>query len=188
MAVGYSRPEYNFREGINRNFADTIPPERMPLGSIIQVRHHAHLTSGQYVTTTTNYGDVNGMFVKIKPKLPSSRILIHVMINSIYGNLDNNSYNQTKYHHFRVVKEVNNRTDNCNAMGSNMDAEVERGQSQGEHSGRFYQVFDFPKSTMELTYKLQAYEQGSMDLLFNDTGGTSSMTAYEIRSTGDERE
>ena len=47
MAVGYSRPEYNFREGINRNFADTIPPERMPLGSIIQVRHHAHLTSGQ---------------------------------------------------------------------------------------------------------------------------------------------
>ena len=188
MAVGYSRPEYNFREAINRNFADTIPPERMPLGSIIQVRHHAHLTSGQYVTTTTSYGDVNGMFVKITPKLPSSRILIHVMINSIYGNLDNNSYNQTKYHHFRVVKEVNNRTDNCNAMGSNMDAEVERAQSQGEHSGRFYQVFDFPKSTMELNYKLQVKEVGDKNLLFNDTNSTSSMTAYEIRSTGDERE
>ena len=87
MAVGYSRPEYNFREGINRNFADTIPPERMPLGSIIQVRHHAHITSGQYVSTTTSFGDVNGMLVNITPKLPSSRILIHVMINSIYGNL-----------------------------------------------------------------------------------------------------
>ena len=188
MAVGYSRPEYNFREGINRNFADTIPPERMPLGSIIQVRHHAHLTSGQYVSLSNSFADVTGMFVKITPKLQSSRILIHVMINSIYGNLDNNSYNQTKYHHFRVVKEVNNRTDNCNAMGSNMDAEVERGQSQGEHSGRFYQVFDFPKSTMDLTYKLQVKEVGDKNLLFNDTASTSSMTAYEIRSTGDERE
>ena len=68
------------------------------------------------------------------------------------------------------------------------DAEVQRAQSVGEHSGRFYQIFDFPKSTMELTYKLQVKETGNMDLLFNDTGSTSSMTAYEIRSTGDERE
>ena len=108
------------------------------------------------------------------------------MINSIYGNLG--GVGGTNYHHFRIVKEVNNRTDNVNAMGGKIDAEIQRGQSVGEHSGRFYQVFDFPKSTMELNYKLQAYEQGSMDLLFNDTGGTSSMTAYEIRSTGDERE
>lgn len=186
MAVGYSRPEYNFREGINRNFADTIPPERMPLGSIIQVRHHAHLTSGQYVTLSNSFADVTGMFVNITPKLPSSRILIHVMINSIYGNLG--GAGGTNYHHFRIVKQVNDRTDNVNAMGGKIDAEIQRAQSQGEHSGRFYQVFDFPKSTMELTYKLQAYEQGSMDLLFNDTGSTSSVTAYEIRSTGDVRE
>ena len=187
MAVGYSRPEYNFREGINRNFADTIPPERMPLGSIIQVRHHAHLTSGQYVSLSSSFADVTGMFVKITPKLPSSRILIHVMINSIYGNLGSVG-GTTNYHHFRLVKQVNSRTETCNAMSGKIDAEVQRAQSVGEHSGRFYQIFDFPKSTMELTYKLQAYEQGSMDLLFNDTGSTSSMTAYEIRSTGDERE
>ena len=187
MAVGYSRPEYNFREGINRNFADTIPPERMPLGSIIQVRHHAHLTSGQFVSLSSSFADVTGMFVKITPKLQSSRILIHVMINSIYGALGSVS-SSSNYHHFRVVKVVNNRTDNCNAMSGKIDAEIQRGQAVGEHSRCFYQVFDFPKSTMELTYKLQAYEQGSMDLLFNDTGSTSSMTAYEIRSTGDERE
>ena len=186
MAVGYSRPEYNFREGINRNFADTIPPERMPLGSIIQVRHHAHLTSGQYVSLSNSFADVTGMFVNITPKLPSSRILIHVMINSIYGNLG--GAGGTNYHHFRIVKQVNNRTDNVNAMGGKIDAEIQRAQSQGEHSGRFYQVFDFPKSTMELNYKLQVSPQGSMQLLFNDTGSTSSMTAYEIRSTGDERE
>jgi len=187
MAVGYSRPEYNFREGINRNFADTIPPERMPLGSIIQVRHHAHLTSGQYVSLSSSFADVTGMFVKITPKLQSSRILIHVMINSIYGNLGSVG-GTTNYHHFRLVKQVNNRTDTCNAMSGKIDAEIQRAQSVGEHSRCFYQIFDFPKSTMELTYKLQAYEQGSMDLLFNDTGSTSSMTAYEIRSTGDERE
>tara|TARA_B100000963_G_C22621313_1_gene670101 strand:+ start:1954 stop:2517 length:564 start_codon:yes stop_codon:yes gene_type:complete len=187
MAVGYSRPEYNFREEINRNFADTIPPERMPMGSIIQVRHHAHLTNGQYVSTGSSFVDVTGMFVKIKPTLPSSRILIHIMINSIYGNLGGVG-GSSNYHFFRVVKQVNNRTDNCNAMGGKIDAEIQRQHNQGEHSGRFYQVFDFPKSTMELTYRLQASEQGNMDLLFNDTGSTSSMTAYEIRSTGDERE
>ena len=186
MAVGYLRPEYNFREEINKNFVDRIPPERMPLGSIIQVRHHAHLTGGQYVNTSSGFEDVTGMFVKITPKLPSSRILIHVMINSIYGNLG--AVGGNNYHHFRVVKNVNNRTDNCNAMSGKIDAEIQRAQSQGEHSGRFYQVFDFPKSTMELDYKLQVSPQGSMQLLFNDTGSTSSMTAYEIRSTGDERE
>ena len=187
MAVGYSRPEYNFREAINRNFADTIPPERMPLGSIIQVRHHAHLTSGQYVSLSSSFADVTGMFVKITPKLPSSRILIHVMINSIYGNLSNVG-GSSNYHHFRIVKQVNSRTDNCNAMSGLIDAEIQREYHQGQHTGRFYQVFDFPKSTMELTYKLQVKETGNMDLLFNDTGSTSSMTAYEIRSTGDERE
>ena len=187
MAVGYSRPEYNFREGINRNFSDTIPPERMPLGSIIQVRHHAHLTSGHFVGTTSSFIDVTGMYVNITPKLPSSRILIHVMINSIYGNYGAVG-SASNYHFFRIVKTVNNRTDNCNVMSGKMDAEIQRQQNQGEHSSRFYQVFDFPKSTMELTYKLQASEYGNMQLLFNDTGASSSMTAYEIRSTGDERE
>ena len=127
------------------------------------------------------------MFVKIKPTFPSSRILIHIMINSIYGNLGGVG-GSGNYHHFRVVKQVNNRTDNCNAMGGKIDAEIQRQHNQGEHAGRFYQVFDFPKSTMELTYRLQVSEQGNMDLLFNDTGSTSSMTAYEIRSLGDERE
>ena len=138
------------------------------------------------MSLSNSFADVTGMFVNITHKLPSSRILIHVMINSIYGNLGNVGGNN--YHHFRIVKQVNNRTDNVNAMGGKIDAEIQRQHSQGEHAGRFYQVFDFPKSTMELTYKLQAYEQGSMDLLFNDTGSTSSVTAYEIRSTGDVRE
>ncbi|BCV06737.1 MAG: hypothetical protein CM15mV142_300 [Caudoviricetes sp.] len=76
------------------------------------------------MTTTSSFGDVTGMFINITPKLPSSRILILFMINSIYGNLSNVG-GSSNYHHFRIVKQVNNRTDNCNAMNGNIDAEIQ---------------------------------------------------------------
>ena len=54
MSVKITKPNVRLQDKINLNYADTIPVERMPLGSIIQTVHNTHVTSGSSNSSTSS--------------------------------------------------------------------------------------------------------------------------------------
>tara|TARA_B100001113_G_C20993112_1_gene571462 strand:+ start:365 stop:943 length:579 start_codon:yes stop_codon:yes gene_type:complete len=191
MSVKITKPNIRLQDKINLNYADTIPVERMPLGSIIQTVHNKQVTSGVSNSSTSSWSPVSGMYVDIKPRLPGSRIMIHCMINSIYGNYGNVG-SSSNYNHLRIYRVMNSTsqlhyaTGQASGGGGRMDAELQRQHNVGEHSSRFYQVVDNPHTTMTVRYQLYYISTNTHILFFNDTNSTSSMTAYEIKYAGDD--
>ena len=191
MTVKITKPNVRLQDKINLNYADTIPVERMPAGSIIQTVHNTQVTTGVSCASTGSWSPVTGMYVDIKPRLPGSRIMIHCMINSIYGNYSNVG-GASNYNHLRIYRVMNSETQlhyatgQASGGGGRMDAEIQRQHNQGEHSGRFYQVIDQPHTTMTVRYQLYYISTGTHVLMHNDTNSTSSMTAYEIKYAGDD--
>ena len=189
MSVKVTKPTVRLQDKINLNYADTIPVERMPTGSIIQTAHHAHVTSGSANGSTSTWSPVSGMYVDITPRLPGSRIMIHCMLNSIYGRY-NNVDTTSNYNHLRIYRVMNSTTQlhyctgQASGSGGRMDAEIQRQQNLGEHSSRFYQVIDVPHTTMKIRYQLYYVSTNTHVLMHNDTNSTSSMTAYEIKYAG----
>ena len=191
MSVKVTKPTVRLQDKINLNYADTIPVERMPVGSIIQTVHNTMVTSGSSNSSTGSWSPVAGMYVDITPRLPGSRIMIHCMINSIYGNYSNVG-GASNYNHLRIYRVMNSSTQlhyctgQASGGGGRMDAEIQRQHNQGEHSSRFYQVIDQPHTTMKIRYQLYYISTGTHVFFHNDTNSTSSMTAYEIRYAGAE--
>ena len=189
MAINVTKPNVRLQEKINLNYADTIPVERMPVGSIIQTVHNTQVTTGVSCASTGSWSPVTGMYVDIKPRLPGSRIMIHCMVNSIYGNYGGGG-GASNYNHLRIYRVMNSETQlhyatgQASGGGGRMDAEMQRQHNQGEHSSRFYQVVDMPHTTMTVRYQLYYISTGTHIFFFNDTNSTSSMTAYEIKYAG----
>lgn len=180
MTIRIEKPEFLFREQLNA-IDSNIPISKMPNGSVIQVATR-HRQSGTYVNTnTSNYVDVTGLSVPITPKHHGSMMMIIVNINSIYLQLGGQT---NAYHNFRIVRVFDGQTFTPVYHNSNVDAEVGRGvDNTGFHQARCYTVFDEPSTQDRITYKLQV-KQGTnngMQLLFNDTGSTSTITVMEIK-------
>ena len=191
MGIKITKPNVRLQEKINLNYADTIPVERMPTGSIIQTVHNTMVTSGSANSSTSSWSPVTGMYVDIKPRLPGSRIMIHCMINAIYGRYSNVD-TSSNYNHLRIYRSMNSGTQlhyctgQASGSGGRMDTEMQRHHSLGEKSSRFYQVVDMPHTTMTVRYQLYYVSTGTHILMHNDTNSTSSMTAYEIKYAGDD--
>ena len=189
MSVRTTKPNVRLQDKINLNYADTIPVERMPAGSIIQTVHNTMVTAGSANSSTSTWSPVSGMYVDITPRLAGSRIMIHCMLNSVYGRY-NNVDTTSNYNHLRIYRVMNSTTQlhyctgQASGSGGRMDAEMQRQNALGEHSSRFYQVIDQPHTTMKIRYQLYYVSTGTHVLMHNDTNSTSSMTAYEIKYAG----
>ena len=180
MTIRIEKPEFIFREQLNA-VDSNIPVSKMPNGSVIQVATR-HRQSGTYVSTNqSNYVDVTDLSVPITPKHHGSMIMIIVNINSIYLQLGGQG---NAYHNFRIVRTFDGQTFTPTHHNTNVDAEVGRGvDNTGFHQARTYTVFDEPSTQDRITYKLQVKQgtSNSMQLLFNDTGSTSTITVMEIK-------
>ena len=83
MATRVTKPAFNFREKLTELDYDKIPYEKMPSGSVIQVKQNYH--SGQQVYGATNSA-VELFGINIFPKLRTSSFLItaHVSYSHDY--------------------------------------------------------------------------------------------------------
>ena len=180
MTIRIEKPEFLFREQLNA-VDSNIPVSKMPNGSVIQVATR-HRQGGTYVSTNqSTYVDVTGLSVPITPKHHGSMIMIIVNLNSIYLQLGGQG---NAYHNFRIVRVLDGQTFTPVHHNTNVDAEVGRGvDNTGFHQARTYMVFDEPSTQERITYKLEVKQgtSNSMQLLFNDTGSTSTIAVMEIK-------
>ena len=184
MTIRIEKPEFLFREQLNA-IDSNIPVSKMPNGSVIQVatRHtQGNQSGGTYVSTNnTSSVDVTGLSVPITPKHHGSLMMIIVNINSIYLQLGGTT---NAFHNFRIVRLFDGQTFTPVYHSTYVDAEVGRGvDNTGFHQARCYTVFDEPSTQERITYKLQVRQgtSNSMQLLFNDTYSTSTITVMEIK-------
>ena len=82
--INVKQPEFNLRSRLNELDYDTIPYEKMPLGSVLQVQHN-------YVTAQTVFGATNTATevfgIDISPKSRTSSFLVSVHVSYSYDKL-----------------------------------------------------------------------------------------------------
>ena len=84
MAIRVEKPAFNVREKLTELDSASIPYERMPKGSIIQVQHKyfTSYTSVGQTTTPTKFFDLN-----IYPKRKRSKFLVNAIIYYSHGGM-----------------------------------------------------------------------------------------------------
>ena len=82
--INVKQPEFNLRSRLNELDYDTIPYEKMPLGSVLQVQHN-------YVTAQTVFGATNTATevfgIDISPKSKNSSFLVSVHVSYSHDKL-----------------------------------------------------------------------------------------------------
>ncbi len=180
--IRVTKPAFNLREKLYELDYKQVPYEKMPPGSVIQVKAN-HRQNGTYSSGSNSaYTNVEGMNVYFYPRFANSLIVIQANINSVYLNLGGTS---GAYHNFRITKTIDGVETRCtNHSSPNVDAEMGRtAPGTGFHASRCLIMTDEPMTTGQVFYKLQHKDGTSthMDLLYNDTGSTSTFVVWEIR-------
>ena len=89
--INVKQPEFNLRSRLNELDYDTIPYEKMPLGSVLQVQHN-------YVTAQTVFGTTNTATevfgIDISPKSRTSSFLVSVHVSYSHDGLNQDNADQ----------------------------------------------------------------------------------------------
>tara|TARA_R100000234_G_scaffold89384_1_gene57685 strand:+ start:473 stop:1015 length:543 start_codon:yes stop_codon:yes gene_type:complete len=84
MTIRVSKPEFNLREKISELDYSRVPYEKMPGGSVVQVVFNS--VYGQAINTTSASFQDSGLFVDIRPRFTSSKIIVTATIDAQTGN------------------------------------------------------------------------------------------------------
>ena len=84
MTVRVSKPEFNLREKLLELDFDKVPFQKMPSGSVVQVVFNS--LYGSAVSTTSASFQNSGLFVDIRPRFTSSKIIVTACIDAQTGN------------------------------------------------------------------------------------------------------
>ena len=74
MTVRITKPAFNLREKLNELDFGQVPYEKMPAGSIIQVKQSSFSTYATF--NNSSFSDISGFTLDISPRFISSKILI----------------------------------------------------------------------------------------------------------------
>ena len=96
MIVRVSKPEFNLREKISELDYSRLPYEKIPVGSVVQVRKDQLYGNGQVNTTSNSYQD-SGLFIDFYPKFASSRLIIELQFNASTGSASASGIEWTVY-------------------------------------------------------------------------------------------
>ena len=75
--INVKQPEFNLRSRLNELDYDTIPYEKMPLGSVLQVQHN-YVTAQTVFGATTSATEVFGIDISPKSRTSSFLVSVHV--------------------------------------------------------------------------------------------------------------
>ena len=202
MAIRVEKPAFNVREKLTELDSASIPYERMPKGSVIQVVHKyfpAYSSVGQ-TTTPTKFFDLN-----IYPKRKRSKFLVNAIIYYSHGgigsqNADGYDYYFYLYSNEQPIHQNTNLTRDWNSSYSNDNAwyktDVPISSNDVDHSFSYFsihenvQMLDDPQDYEvgePINYSLRFMCQNTLILNRSNqsngqNGGTSSMTIMEVAS------
>lgn len=91
MTTRITKPAFNFREKLTELDYAKVPYEKMPSGSVIQVKHNFHIGQEVY-GATTSAAELFG--INIFPKLKTSSFLITAHVSYSHSYLGNDNADQ----------------------------------------------------------------------------------------------
>ena len=164
MTVRVSKPAFNLRSKINELDYSRVPYEKMPAGSIIQVKQSSFSTHATF--SNTSFSAISGFSVDISPRFNSSKILITLNL-------------------LLEIRSASIVPIELTRGGSSIFTN-EGGLRANESSNGGYTTFsylDSPESTSTLTYGVQTRTSNG-DYAFNNYIGSgpahSFITAMEV--------
>ena len=96
MTVRITKPAFNLREKITELDFDRVPYEKIPVGSVVQVKKDQLYGNGQVNTTSGSFQD-SGLFIDFYPKFANSRLLIEPHFNASTGSASASGLEWTVY-------------------------------------------------------------------------------------------
>ena len=202
MAIRVEKPAFNVREKLTELDSASIPYERMPKGSVIQVQHKyfTSYTSVGQTTTPTKFFDVN-----IYPKRKRSKFLVNAIVYYSHGGMGNQNADGYDiyfylYNNEQPMHQNTNLTRNWNSSYSNNNAwyktDVPFSNNVITHASLYFaihenvQMLDDPQDYEvgePINYSLRYMCQNTLILNRSlqsngQNGGTSSITVMEVAS------
>jgi len=202
MAIRVEKPAFNVREKLTELDSASIPYERMPKGSIIQVQHKyfTGYTSVGNTTTPTKFFDVN-----IYPKRKRSKFLVNAIIYYSHPaigsqNADSYDYFFFLYNNEQPIHQNTNLTRSYSGYNGDNQAwyktDVPISSNDVDHTFQYFaihenvQMLDDPQDYEvgePINYSLRFMCQNGLTLnranqSSGSSGGTSSMTVMEVAS------
>ncbi len=200
MAIRVEKPAFNVREKLTELDSASIPYERMPKGSVIQVQHKyfTSYTSVGQTTTPTKFFDVN-----IYPKRKRSKFLVNAIVYYSHGGMgaSNADAYDIFFFLFRDNQAIHINSNLTRSFGyTNNNAwyktDVPLASSTATHTFQYFalhenvQMLDDPQDYEvgeQINYSLRFMCQNTLTLnranISNgQNGGTSSITVMEVAS------
>ena len=200
MAIRVEKPAFNVREKLTELDSASIPYERMPKGSVIQVQHKyfTSYTSVGQTTTPTKFFDVN-----IYPKRKRSKFLVNAIVYYSHGAMG--SQNSDSYDIFFFLfnneQPIHQNTNLTRSFGTTNNnawykTDVPISSNDVDHTFQYFaihenvQMLDDPQDYEvgePINYSLRYMCQNTLTLNRSNqsngqNGGTSSMTIMEVAS------
>ena len=203
MAIRIEKPAFNMREKLTELDSASIPYERMPKGSIIQVQHKyfRDYSSVGATSTPTKFFDLN-----IYPKRKRSKFLVNAIIYYSHGGMGNQNADGYDIFFFLYNNEqpIHQNTNLTRVMGNSNNGgnnawyktDVPISSNDVDHSFNYFaihenvQMLDDPQDYEvgePINYSLRFMCQNTLILNRSlqsngQNGGTSSMTIMEVAS------
>tara|TARA_B100000131_G_scaffold123096_1_gene120241 strand:- start:86 stop:592 length:507 start_codon:yes stop_codon:yes gene_type:complete len=167
MVVQVQRPAFNLREKLNE-ISGKVSPNRMPPGSIIQVRQFTTTNSaegGFLLQTSSSSWTASPLLLAITPKFSTSKILINVNTSSYNG-----GNNHTAYTIYR---------DSTNLGGSTYGV----ADFTSSHTWRPFSMMllDTPQTTSSVTYRVYARTLNNTLYMGGDSDVHNTITLMEVK-------
>ena len=168
MAVIVTKEEFNLRSKLNELNFSTVPYEKMPSGSTIQVKQFTITNSdnGAFLLQTSSSSfTATPLLLAISPRFSSSKILINVNTSSYCaGN------NHTSYTIYR---------DSTNLGGSTYGV----ADFTSSHTWRPFSMMllDTPQTTSSVTYRVYARTLNNTLYMGGDSDVHNTITLMEVK-------
>ena len=200
MAIRVEKPAFNVREKLTELDSASIPYERMPKGSVIQVQHKyfpAYTSVGQ-TNTPTKFFDVN-----IYPKRKRSKFLVNAIVYYSHGGMGSSNADgyDIFFFLFRDNSAIHMNSNLTRSYGTTNNnawykTDVPISSNDVDHSFNYFaihenvQMLDDPQDYEvgePINYSLRFMCQNTLTLnranISNgQNGGTSSITVMEVAS------
>ena len=144
MGIKVTKPEVNIREKLNELDFDKVPFQKMPAGSVLQVKYLQR--SADISSTATSWSTIDTL--KFSPKVANSMIIVETDYSM--------GANAGGYIRLRL-----NNTTTGNQL-SQSGAHIHPNSTDASPSRMHFTGYDFPNSTEEQTYTFNGLTNGTI--------------------------
>ena len=178
MTVRITKPEFNLREKLSELDFDRVPIQKMPAGSVVQVKYH-FIDAGSGSThnsNSTTYNDT-GEHVLISPRFSTSKVLVSLGIQ-IYST-------SSQYHSYVAIVRDNNIGTGSHSNNNALFHSSALWESSGPgQAGNISQQFlDSPNTTNQVKYSIYVKSDNSSNTTYinGSTYSDAYIMAMEIK-------